>query len=45
MKGDNCDLDIKEKEDEDEMEIKDFLKCPICMESLKNPRMCLTCKK
>ena len=44
--NDNFNLEIKEREDdEDEKEIKDFIKCPICMDIIKSPRMCLTCKK
>jgi hypothetical protein len=38
-------LSINEKDDEDEIEINDFLKCPICMNYINNPRMCLKCKK
>ena len=44
--NDNFNLEIKDREDdEDEKKIKDFIKCPMCMDIIKNPRMCLTCKK
>ncbi len=38
-------IDISERDDEDNKEIKDFLKCPICFENIKNPKMCFRCKK